>query len=71
MKHKPTAFSVRLNNTHINELEQNDTDTEEVHKTKELLAESLKKDITNTVRDIAKNIAPANTQLFEVYFNDD
>lgn len=72
MKHKPTVFSVRLSNTHITELEQkNETDPEAVYRAKKQLAEALKKDIANTIRDIAKNVAPANTQLFEVYFNDD
>ena len=64
-------FSVRLNNTQIQNLENiNDFESPEIHNAKVMLAESLKKDIENTIRDIAKNIAPANTQLFNVQFND-
>lgn len=32
--------------------------------------ENLKFDIENAIKDIAKNVAPANTQLFKVRFND-
>lgn len=32
--------------------------------------DTLKRDITAAVRDIVRNITPANTQLFDVYFVD-
>ena len=55
--HKSSLFSLRLINTGLNEATIN-----EVAKAK------LRQNIKNNVRSIIENIIPANTQLFNIYF---
>lgn len=81
IKHKSNLFSVELSGTGIQtEYEKVTSDIQSAllgGKTPELSAyqkkkklENLKFDIENAIKDIAKNVAPANTQLFKVRFND-
>lgn len=58
--HKSSLFSIRLNDTGLNESTVNDT-------TKQM----LRQNIANNIRKIAEKICPANTQLFNVYFEGD
>lgn len=60
--HKSNLFSVRVRGTGLNSV-QSDPNTEEK-------AELIKTDIRRMVREIAENICPANTQLFNVYIDD-
>lgn len=55
--HKPSMYSLRLNDTGLN----NSTISETTKK-------MLRQNITNNIRKIAEKICPANTQLFNVYF---
>lgn len=57
-EHKSNVFSVNVKNTHINDLEQS-------------IQNIIKKDITNAITKITENVCPVNTQLFQVYFDDD
>lgn len=74
-KHKSTLFSVRIDNCDIDsEIEKFETGGE-LHETAQYpdrvvgLLKKIKSDIKAGVREIVKNVAPANTQLFDVYFN--
>lgn len=61
-KHKSYFFSVNL--VDMAELETRQTDNLSVATYKE----KLKFDITSSIKEIVKNVCPANTQLFDVYF---
>ena len=63
-KHKSNMFSVNLKETGINELDEDD-------ELKKQIKSMICKDIKNAVTQIAENVCPANTQLFQVYFSDD
>lgn len=80
-KHKSNLFSVQLSGTGI-ETEYEKT-KDSINQTlargevpplsayqKKKKLENLKFDIENAIKDIAKNVAPANTQLFNVRFSD-
>lgn len=69
--HKSNVFSVKIKKTDLNDL--SDKDSQENTSTNKYtgIENSIKKDITNAVTEICKNICPANTQLFKVYFEDD
>lgn len=80
-KHKSNLFSVALSGTGIETEYENTKDTinqilmsggtpplSAYQKKKRL--ENLKFDIENAIKDIAKNVVPANTQLFNVRFSD-
>lgn len=69
--HKPTMFSVKLNSTGLDpandqyaKLEASEEVADEVIK----IRNNIRQDITNTIREIAKNVCPAHTQLFDVFF---
>ena len=62
-------FSVNVKNTHVNDLEEMSEESGKGHL--KTLQQMIKKDIRNAVAKIAENICPANTQLFQVYFDDD
>lgn len=70
-KHKPTMFSVRLNDTGLDEkydkYEYQRSSAEEAEKAI-AIRKNIRQDITNTIREIAKNVCPAQTQLFDVFF---
>lgn len=61
-KHKSTLFSIKLGETG---LAAGVSDNEKTAK----LKENIRNDITNSIRGFVDEICPANTQLFNVYFN--
>lgn len=63
-KHKSLYYSIRLNETGLS-----DDDIKNNRGEKNEL-EAIKKDIENSIRDIAMKFAPANTQLFEIQIED-
>lgn len=72
-RHKSTFFSVDVRNLDLTYDEQKikqqmESDEPNV-KNADTIRRNMKLDITNAVRDIAKNVAPAHTQLFEVFFD--
>lgn len=75
-KHKSNLFNVELSGTSIatemqkvkNEIEASG-ETAERQKTLDAL-EQIKFDIQSAIKEIAKNVTPANTQLFDVKFLD-
>ena len=77
-KHKSNVFTVNILSTNIgtitdkiNEKIEND-EFVSPHEYEVLdRLETLSIDIAHAVRDIARHITPANTQLFDVYLNDD
>lgn len=73
-KHKSNMFNVELSGTQIEtELEKANSDVEqdiaESTKKKQKL-EQIKFDIESAIKEIAKNVSPANTQLFKITFLD-
>lgn len=71
--HKSNVFTVTVKDTGIQKqqhyLEQNGTFDEHSADVQSKL-DRIKTDIVHAVQDIVKNSAPANTQLFNVYFED-
>lgn len=63
--HKSNFYSIRIFDSGLSE-EQIQNNSEEDKK----MLNMIKNDITQAVRKIAENIAPINTQLFEVQFQD-
>ena len=63
-KHKSSVFSVRVRNTNLSPASEIGNNLNATVK------EKLRKDITNSVREFARNVCPANTTLFDVYFED-
>ena len=61
-KHKANIFSVVLKNTKLN--------TKTGDESLNALKEKIMKDITNSIKDITRNLCPANTHLFNVEFVD-
>lgn len=61
-KHKSSIFSVRIRNTGLGDGDAGIQDAS--------IRDKLKKDIANTVRTLAEQTCPANTTLFDVYFED-
>lgn len=55
--HKSNLFSVRLNNSTL-------TDTQNPR------VAGMRKEIRNAIREIVKNVCPANVQLFDVMFTE-
>lgn len=79
-KHKSTLFSVSVNGSGIlsaeNEYRYRAESASGAEERKRNFArldaiERLKRDIKSAVREIAQNVAPANTQLFDTYFEED
>lgn len=78
--HKSNLFSIALSGTGIqSELDSanqtltgqiSNSQTTSVAETKKQKLEIIKFDIKSAIREIAKNVAPANTQLFDVQFSD-
>lgn len=79
-KHKSNVFSIEILSTGIGQMEDEQqavvddpdaTDAELSSATEKLRKLNiLKRDIKAAVQDIVRNATPANTQLFDVYFND-
>lgn len=71
-KHKSNLFSVTILDTGIGELDQRIKDKEIKDDSGNIrrAVDRLKMDITNAVFEIAQNVSPANTQLFNVKFGD-
>jgi len=79
-KHKSNVFSIEILSTGIGQMEDEqsaiagdpDADEKDRETAEDRLQklQVLKRDITAAVRDIVRNVTPANTQLFDVYFND-
>ena len=71
--HKANAYNVTILSTGIDKVEAQIEEAEDklakLDEAKSKLA-ALKFEITNAVRQIAKHIAPANTQLVDVKFGD-
>jgi gas vesicle protein len=68
-KHKSNMFSVNIKNSGIENIckaYSNSTSTNA-----DDIRNSIKKDIKNAVTKIFENVCPANTQLFQVYFEED
>ena len=63
VKHKSNMFSININNTRIDQL-----DTGNAESTQKL-KEKIKSDIRNQVRTLSKKFCPADTCLFDVYFD--
>ena len=63
-KHKSTLFSVRISDSGLGKVSESDS-----QQVKDIIA-NIKMDIENSVRKIAENVSPANTELFKVYFQD-
>ena len=61
-KHKANIFSVVLKNTKLN--------TKTGDESLNALKNKIMKDITNSIKDITRNLCPANTHLFNVEFVD-
>jgi len=61
-KHKSSIFSVRIRNTALGDGSGGISDTG--------IKQKLRKDIANTVRTLVEQTCPANTTLFDVYFED-
>jgi hypothetical protein len=74
------VFSIEILSTGIGSMEESeqavadDQDASEEDRADAVEAlrklDMLKRDITAAVREIVRNITPANTQLFDVYFRD-
>lgn len=78
-KHKSTLFSVSIGGSQILSTEsqfryqlETATAADTRKKAQERLdaVERIKRDIKSAVREIARNVAPANTQLFDTYFEE-
>lgn len=65
--HKPNLFSVKIFNSGIEQLTSNSNSlkSDDIQR-----INVLKQDITNAVVEIAKNLAPSYTQLFEVQYEE-
>lgn len=63
-KHKSNLFSIKIFDSALDDafIANKEDDTYEQ------IATNIKKDISNGVRALAESIAPANTQLFDTYF---
>lgn len=59
-KHKSSLYSIKLDNIGMDKLASNSELSDYLSK--------IKRDITNSVRNIAESLAPAHTQLFGVMF---
>ena len=59
-KHKSNLFSFKIQNSGL--------DADSASSIDKNVAEQIKRDISNGIRDLAEAIAPANTQLFKTYF---
>lgn len=70
-RHKSTLFSVRLKGTSLDEANDqyvcDHAPADDVDRIV-TIRKNLRRDITNTIREIAKNVCPVQTQLFEVMF---
>lgn len=61
IRHKSNVYSISIRNTGLN--------TDYIDKGINDKVAKLKTDIKNNIREIAKQICPVNTQLFDVYFD--
>lgn len=59
-KHKSNLFSIKIKNLPFADLNGNDEGLQGL--------QQIKHDIKNIIFDIVKNVCPANTQLFDVFF---
>lgn len=67
-RHKSNMFSVNIKNTGIENLVD---DPDEKDTKNSSIRDTIKKDIRNAVTKIFENVCPVNTQLFQVYFEED
>lgn len=74
-KHKSNLFSINISNSGLDDLslydgteKSSDPQQASQKKMKQHIAEQVKRDIMNGVRALAESIAPANTQLFNIYY---
>lgn len=63
-KHKSNLFSIKVNESGLDDDTINNSSNEQFKR----LAVQMKRDIFNGAKALADSIAPANTQLFKVYF---
>lgn len=61
-KHKSNVYSVKIKNINVDTLNTS-------NKYIKSIAEKIKLDIRNNIRDITKNVCPVNTELFNVYID--
>ncbi len=66
-KHKANIFTVNILSTGIEEVEDEISEKDGTEQLKMKISQ-LKTDIHSAIKEIARNICPANTQLFNVYF---
>lgn len=62
-RHKSNLFSIKIYNSGLDEFSM-----DKLSDSERQMGESLKKSISNAMKDLVDSIAPANTQLFATYF---